>query len=59
LASYADSHLHVRKDVSEGRTRTLVQVLEDEARVQELAQMLGGDSDSTRDIARELLAQRG
>jgi DNA repair protein RecN (Recombination protein N) len=58
LAGYADSHLHVRKDISEGRTRTVVFVLEGEARVQELAQMLGGDSESTRDIARELLAQR-
>jgi DNA repair protein RecN (Recombination protein N) len=58
LAGYADAHLSVRKTVSEGRTRTVVDVLAGEARVREMAQMLGEDSDSTREIARELL-QRG
>lgn len=58
LAGYADSHLHVRKAVTEGRTYTVVDTLEGEARVLELAQMLGGESDSAREIARELLQQR-
>jgi DNA repair protein RecN (Recombination protein N) len=55
LAGYADAHMNVRKTVSEGRTRTVVDALAGEARVHEMAQMLGGDSDSTREIARELL----
>jgi DNA repair protein RecN (Recombination protein N) len=56
LAGYADAHLHVRKTVSQGRTRTEVDLLEGRERVQELAQMLGGDSESTRKAAVELLA---
>ena len=58
LASYADAHLHVRKTVSEARTRTVVEPLGDAARVKELAQMLGGESEGTTKIARELLVQR-
>ncbi|MBL7198961.1 MAG: DNA repair protein RecN [Anaerolineae bacterium] len=56
LAGYADVHLHVRKTVSEGRTKTVVEALDGEARIRELAQMLGGESDSTRQTAIELLA---
>jgi DNA repair protein RecN (Recombination protein N) len=58
LAGFGDTHLHVRKSVSEGRTRTIVEPLEGEERVRELAQMLGGDSKATIKIARELLAQK-
>ena len=39
-------------------SRTVVDALTDETRVLEMAHMLGGDSESTRDMARELL-QRG
>lgn len=58
LASYADSHLRVRKTVTEGRTRTVVDLLDQGTRIEELAQMLGGESEGTREIAAELLAQR-
>jgi len=58
LASYADNHLRVRKTVTKGRTRTVVDLLDQSERIRELAQMLGGESDGTRDIAAELLAQR-
>jgi len=58
LASYADVHINVYKSVSGGRTRTDVDVLDLEARVKELARMLGGDSDSSRKMARELLTHR-
>ena len=57
LAGYAHAHLRVRKTVSQGRTRTVVEQIEGEARIQELAQMLGGESESTRHIARELLSR--
>jgi DNA repair protein RecN (Recombination protein N) len=58
LAGYADSHLHVRKTVAEGRTRTVVDLLDQAERIRELAQMLGGESEGTREIAEALLAQR-
>lgn len=57
LAGHADAHLRVTKDVVEGRTLTIVEPVEGEARVVELAQMLGGESESTRQIAVELLGQ--
>jgi DNA repair protein RecN (Recombination protein N) len=41
LAGYGDAHFQVDKEVSAGRTRTLVQALDDHARVTELAAMLG------------------
>jgi DNA repair ATPase RecN len=48
----------VKKSVVEGRTRTIVEPITGEARVTELAQMLGGETEGTREIARELLSQR-
>jgi DNA repair protein RecN (Recombination protein N) len=59
LAGYADAHLRVRKTVSQGRTRTVVEQIEAESRIQELAQMLGGETENTRRIARELLDRPG
>lgn len=58
LAGYADAHLRVRKTVSRGRTMTLVEAVDGEARISELALMLGGENESTRQIARELLERR-
>jgi DNA repair protein RecN (Recombination protein N) len=58
LAGHADAHMRVIKSVIEGRTRTIVEPIEGEARVAELAQMLGGETEDTRKIARELLGQR-
>jgi DNA repair protein RecN (Recombination protein N) len=58
LAGYADAHMRVTKSVDEGRTRTIVEPIEGEARIAELAQMLGGETENTLRIARELLSQR-
>ncbi|HEY4615390.1 MAG TPA: DNA repair protein RecN [Citricoccus sp.] len=59
VAAYADRHLKVTKDSDSdaGFTTSDVQVLEGEARVEELARMLAGraGSGSARDHARELL----
>jgi len=57
-AVYGARHLAVAKTVSGGRTRSQVQVLEGEARVAEIARMLGGASltSVTERHARELLA---
>lgn len=42
VAAFADTHLLVRKDVVEGRTRTSVRALDQRGRVDELADMMGG-----------------
>ncbi len=60
IASRADAHLLVEKDETEGRAVTGVRALGGEARIHEVARMLGGDPDSatSRKHARELLAAR-
>ena len=65
LAGYGDRHFKVEKQVvpstdpeqSEQRTVTGIRRLEGDARVEELAQMLGLVSDSTRESARAILAR--
>lgn len=56
LASYGDLHLYVRKGIAGDRTVTAVKRLEDEAREQEIAGMLGAITEGTRASAREMLA---
>ena len=57
VASRADAHLLVEKGGGGGITRTVVRALVEEARVEEIARMLGGDpeSEASRQHARELL----
>ncbi len=57
VAAAADQHLLVAKRVQDGRTQSLVQGIDGEARVRELARMLGGNerSDVSLAHARELL----
>jgi DNA repair protein RecN (Recombination protein N) len=55
VAAAASEHYCVAKHVEAGRTRTSITPLGEEARVGELARMLGGDRDITRRHARELL----
>jgi DNA repair protein RecN (Recombination protein N) len=57
IASFADRHLTVRKEVSGNKTSTTVRVMDGEDRIQELAEMIGGQriTDTTRAQARELL----
>jgi DNA repair protein RecN (Recombination protein N) len=57
LAGYADRHFRAEKDVNPRHTRTRVSVLDDEARVRELAEMLGATSDSGSQTARDILAE--
>ncbi len=59
IAALADQHLAVRKQVAKGRTVTLVDRLSDEARVEEVARMLGGETITStgREHAREMLKQ--
>lgn len=60
IAARADAHYVVDKDVESGATRTGIRVVAREARVEELARMLGGDprSETSRAHAEELLAGR-
>ena len=57
IASFAQHHLRVEKRVRGGRALTEVLVLEDAARVEEVARMLAGDAQNTtaRKHAAELL----
>jgi len=58
IAAYADTHFQIEKRVGGGRTRTTVQRLGADGRVDELARMLGGEAitDGLRRSAREMLA---
>ena len=57
IACYADHHAKVSKLASHDRTVTSVEVLDDEASVTELSQMLGSESGATRTNALEMLQQ--
>jgi len=57
VAAFADHHYRVAKLTEAGRTRTSVELLEGEARVAELARMLGGAkiTEKTLEHAREMM----
>lgn len=57
LAAYGDEHYCVHKEVETGRTTTRVSALQGDARLNELALMLGQVSDVNRVAAQEALAQ--
>src|SRR5262245_11940767 len=59
IASMADRHLVVRKQVERGRTTTSVGALDAGERVEEVARMLGGETvtDAARRHAREMVKQ--
>ncbi len=57
IACFADRHHQVRKEIRAGRAVTVVQPLEGEARVDEIARMLGGVkvTEKTRAHAQEMM----
>ena len=59
VASQAEHQLRVSKQVEKGATRTRIETLDDAARVEEIARMLGGTSitERTREHAREMLLE--
>jgi DNA repair protein RecN (Recombination protein N) len=61
IASRAHHHIRVRKGAKDGVTTADIEVLDGDARVEEIARMLGGDADSatSRAHAREQLAAGG
>jgi len=56
VAAYADVHIHISKRVTAGRTLTSAAPLRSEARVEELARMMAGDTSAAMlDGARAIL----
>jgi DNA repair protein RecN (Recombination protein N) len=55
LAAFGRQHLHVEKHVQAGRTSTRVRKLEEQARLVELASMMGSSGDGALQSAQELL----
>jgi DNA repair protein RecN (Recombination protein N) len=57
IASYADRHFTVRKEVTGGKTDSKVRTMDGDERLEELAEMIGGKhiTATTRAQARELL----
>ncbi len=58
IAALADHHFLVEKYFDGERTRTRMTELKGEARINEIARMLGGDPESARSHAREMLKGR-
>ena len=56
LASYGNTHFKVEKEVDGNRTRTTVYPLDDNSRVEEIVDMLGGQDESVRETALSLLS---
>jgi len=55
LAGFGDAHYRVSKHVQGNRTVTRVQRLDDQGRVEELAEMLGAETSSARQSAYDIL----
>lgn len=55
LAAFGDQHFQVRKIIEGGRTITMVEQLNDDSRLDELAQMLGSLNEANRVAAYETL----
>ena len=60
MAAHAAVHFHISKQIRGGRTLTAVARLDEAARIDELARMLGGAavSERVRETAREMLDAR-
>ncbi|MDB6137060.1 MAG: repair protein RecN [Verrucomicrobiaceae bacterium] len=56
VASLAQHHFVVSKEVEANRTRSTIRQIEGDERVEELARMLGGSATSAREHAKSLLA---
>lgn len=55
VASRANNQISVSKKESEGRTFTIVESLDQQRRIDELVRMLGGETETVREHARQLL----
>lgn len=59
IAKFGNRHFRISKHVSDGRTRTAIEPLDEKDRVREIARMLGGVkmTQATLDHAREMLSE--
>ncbi len=57
IAAYGDAHFKIRKEIVGERTLTQIAELDEAARIEELAQMLGTETATTRRNAEELLRE--
>ena len=57
LAALYDSHYHVRKQISEDRTRTIVDRLDAEESLHELASLMGADNEENASAVRVMLKE--
>ena len=57
LAALYDSHFHVRKQISEDRTRTIVDRLDAEESLHELASLMGADNEENISAVRVMLKE--
>jgi DNA repair protein RecN (Recombination protein N) len=57
IAKFGDDHFKISKQVSRGRTQTLINLLDETERIKEIARMLGGEkiTQTTLDHAHEML----
>ncbi|AGA69835.1 DNA replication and repair protein RecN [Desulfitobacterium dichloroeliminans LMG P-21439] len=46
VAAFGEHHFGIQKEISNGRTRTRIQLLSEEERIHELARMLGGEEEA-------------
>lgn len=46
IAAFADNHIHIEKVSADGRTATVLTVLDNEARIEEIVRMTAGDNQS-------------
>ncbi len=60
IAKYGDHHYKISKEISKGRTKTIVEPLGNKKRVEEIARMLGGEkiTQATLAHAREMLKRK-
>jgi DNA repair protein RecN (Recombination protein N) len=58
VAAAATSHFYVSKEVREGRTYSQISPIEGKGRVEEIARMLGGKSDTALKHAKEMLRKQ-
>ncbi|MEO0453799.1 MAG: DNA repair protein RecN [Verrucomicrobiota bacterium] len=56
VAAAGKQHFQVEKSVTKGRTKTRVELIEDDERLSELARMLGGQNESSLGLAKNLIA---
>jgi DNA repair protein RecN (Recombination protein N) len=57
IAAFGDAHFKIRKEIVGERTITQIAELDEAARIEELAQMLGTETATTRRNAEELLGE--